>query len=57
MRARVWVLNKVLLTLWAEAKDQSDTFTLEIAPRLSGSDFAPLENWSCEPEDMGANPS
>lgn len=32
MKLTVWVLNKVLLTLWAEAKDQRNAFFLEIAP-------------------------
>lgn len=42
MKLTVWVLNRVLLTLWAEAKDQRNAFFLEIAPGLSSTSFAPL---------------
>lgn len=42
MNLTVWVMNKVLLTLWAEAQDQRNTFFLEIALGLSSTSFAPL---------------
>lgn len=42
MKLAVWVLNKVLLTPWAEVKDQKNAFFLEIAPGLSSTSLAPL---------------
>lgn len=52
MKVQVWVLNKVLLTLWAEAKDESNTRNSSAVLLFL---LCPSSNVLCEPKDMGAN--